>query len=112
MRFAVGQTVVRRGLHPDGRIYRCACGRVVGDDERGLLLWMDARSALVRRTTLDGQPIRALPYAEERQLPTIFALSTWNPEGGALILTPPDARHSLLWFFDGVGDFRCWYVNL
>ncbi|MFJ8039104.1 DUF402 domain-containing protein [Kitasatospora sp. NPDC096147] len=110
-RFEPGRTVVRRGLYPDGRIGSLQCGRVVADDERGLVMWAPAGSPTMHRLTLDGRPTRAVPLAEEMRLPTRLAPATWQPYG-TLILTPPDAAHSVWWSFDPDGTFIGWYVNL
>ncbi|KIQ65743.1 hypothetical protein TR51_18460 [Kitasatospora griseola] len=111
MRIGIGRTVVRRGLYPDGRIGSLQCGRVVADDDRGLLVWASAGSATVQRVTLDGAPTRSLPLADEMRLPTLAVPSTWQPYG-TLILTPPEAAHSVWWSFDPGGSFVGWYVNL
>lgn len=79
MTFQPGDVVVRRGLFPDGRIASLQCGRVVSDDERGLMMWVAAGSATVRRTTVSGAPTRHLPYVEELRTPTICGPSTWLP---------------------------------
>lgn len=92
MSFKPGQTIVRRNVHANGRIRYCAAGRVVADDDQGLLMWIDSRSSF-----LD-------PAAPGR--------TTFYTEGGALVLTPAASLHSLLWFFNGRNDFTGWYVNL
>jgi hypothetical protein len=92
MRFEPGQTIVRRNLHPDGRIKYCAAGRVVADDDTGLLMWIDARSSFVD----PARPSR----------------TTFHTEGGSLLLTPPDSLSTILWFFNGRNEFTGWYVNL
>jgi Protein of unknown function (DUF402) len=112
MRFEPGQTIVRRSLAPDGRISSCTAGRVLADDDRGLLMWIDARSHFVSPRTLDGKRTRHLPYAQELRMPLLPGLSTFFAEGGALVLTPPGTPHSTLWFFNGRNDFTGWYINL
>ncbi|HEY2794776.1 MAG TPA: DUF402 domain-containing protein [Micromonosporaceae bacterium] len=112
MRFQAGQVCVRRLMHPDGRLGGCVAGRVVSDDEAGLLMWIDGDSQMVRPTTMDGKPTRVRPYAEELRLPLLPGLTTWFPGGGALVLTPPAAPYSVLWFFDNDAKFTGWYVNL
>lgn len=104
-RFDPGQIVVRRGLHPDGRIGQVECGRVVSDDERGLLIWVGLGSTQVRRASLDGDPTRPLPLLDELGTPTIPVLSTWDGYGN-LMLIPPDAAHSLWWSWDHQGRTR------
>jgi Protein of unknown function (DUF402) len=108
--FEPGRTVVRRILHPDGRIATLQAARVVSDDERGLLLWVGPGSMTVRRTTADGEPTRQLPYLVELRMPTV--LQPVRARLGVLILTPPDAAHSVSWWFDRAGRHTAWYVNL
>jgi hypothetical protein len=111
MRFEAGTTVVRRGLYRDGRIGSLQCARVIADDERGLLTWSAAGSATMRRLLLSDEPARAIPLAEEIRSPTVLAVSTWQPFS-TLMLTDPDAGHSVWWAFDADGAFVGWYVNL
>ncbi|WP_406447859.1 DUF402 domain-containing protein [Streptomyces sp. NBC_00876] len=106
-----GDTVVRRGLYPDGRIAYAQCGRVVSDDDRGLLTWVGAGSATMRRVALDGTPTRAWPRYRAMEVPTLLTPATWEPYG-TLMLTRPGRRHSVWWSFDRAGEFVGWYVNL
>ena len=110
LRFEPGQTVVRRILHPDDRIATLQSTRVVSDDDRGLLLWFGPGSTLVRRTTVDGEPTRHLPYLVELRMSTV--LEAARSTTGVLILTPPRAAHSVSWWFDEDGRHTAWYVNL
>jgi len=110
-RFAVGQTVVRRCLLRDGRLVAVESGRVISDDERGLLLWVATGSTVVRRTTIDGASVRKMTLAQKMAVPTILSARPWDG-GSVLILTPPDAAHSVWWFFSENGQFRRWYINL
>ncbi|MEU9856100.1 DUF402 domain-containing protein [Streptomyces sp. NPDC047974] len=109
--FRTGETVVRRGLFPDGRIAYVQCGRVVHDDDRGLLTWVAAGSATLRRETPDGTPTRSWPRYRAMDVPTLLAPGTWEPYG-TLMLTRPGERHSVWWSFDRDGAFVGWYVNL
>ncbi|MGW0228406.1 DUF402 domain-containing protein [Actinopolymorpha singaporensis] len=109
--FRPGQVVVRRCLHPDGRLAAVQCARVVADDERGLAIWIGAGSTTMRRVDLHGEPTRHLPYAEELAMPTMLA-PTPHERFGTLILTPADAGHSVAWAFDTPGELLEWYVNL
>jgi hypothetical protein len=112
VRFEPGQTIVRRNLHPDGRIASCLAGRVIADEDQGLLLWADSRSHMVSPRDLDGNRTRHLPYEQTLRMPLLPTLSTFHAEGGALFLTPPDSFHTVLWFFNGRNEFTGWYVNL
>lgn len=110
-RFEPGQTIVRRCLYRDGRLAAADAGRVISDDERGVLLWVATGSTVVRRTNMDGAPVRKLSLADRALMPTFMSPRKWEG-GGVLILTPPGAAHSVWWFFAEAGHFRGWYVNL
>lgn len=109
--FTPAELVVRRILHPDGRIGSLQCGRVVSDDDRGLLIWVPKGAPTMRRVALDGTTTRHLPWTVELQTPTLLAAATWEPFG-TLMLMPPGRRHSVWWSFTDTGDFHGWYVNL
>jgi hypothetical protein len=111
MRYETGQTIVRRATHPDGRIAAAQCGRVVADDERGLLLWLGLGSANIRRTALDGTPTRSLSLRAELAMPTLLALGAPRTRP-TLLLIPLGAAHSIWWSWSADGDFAGWYVNL
>jgi hypothetical protein len=103
--------VVRRCRWRDGRFVAVEAGRVLADDEHGLMLWVSTGSTVVRRTTIDGVPVRKMSPAQKMSVPTILTARGWEG-GGVLILTPPSAAHSVWWFFGDDGRFRRWYVNL
>lgn len=111
MRFAPGDTIVRRYIQVDGRIDWVLAVRVVSDDERGLLTWVSPGYATTQRTTLDHEPTRYLSCNEKLFEATTHAPAVWRSTG-ALMLSPPDAAHSVWWFFDDNGEFARWYVNL
>ncbi|HET9518048.1 MAG TPA: DUF402 domain-containing protein [Actinoplanes sp.] len=111
MGFEVGRTVVRRFLHVDGRIATAHAARVLSDDDRGLALWLDIGAPRMRRVTLDGRPTRYLPVRAELATATTLAPATWGPYR-SLVLTPPDAAHSVSWSWTADGTFAGWYVNL
>jgi len=100
VRFEAGQTVVRRCIHRNNRIAGVESARVISDDERGLLLWVGEGSTLMRRTTLDGVPVRKMPIAAKLAIPTMLRPTRWR-DGGVLILTPPGARYNLMGAFPG-----------
>lgn len=110
-RFEAGAPVVRRTLHPDGRIGSVQAARVVGDDERGLRIWLARGSATMRRVDLTGEPVRHLPWATELHLPTTLAPSTWG-RYATLMLVPGDQPWSVWWSWEQDGAFAGWYVNL
>lgn len=88
MRFEPGTEIVARGLHQDGRIASVESGRVVSDGDRGLLLWIGGGSAVVRRSTVTGESVRAMTLADRLHIPLTHKIATWSGYG-ALILTPP-----------------------
>ncbi len=110
MRFAAGETIVRRNVHRNGRIGAVETARVVSDDDRGVLTWTSIGSQVMRRTTLTGEPTRKMPLGERSSIPTMLSPSLWR-DTEVLALTPPDVAHSVWWFFDSTG-FLGWYVNL
>lgn len=111
MRFQPGETVVRRCVYRNGRIAAVESGRVISDDDQGLLMWVGGGSALMRRATLDGDPVRKLPLRQKLATTTMLRPSGWRGHG-VLILTPPSAQHSIWWFFADDTSFSGWYVNL
>lgn len=111
MRFSPGDDIVRRYIHHDGRIGWVMSVRVVSDDERGLLTWIGPGSATAQRFTLDGAPTRQLTVDEKFSQPTVHRLASWRSHG-VLMFSPPDAAHSVWWFFHADGAFKGWYVNL
>lgn len=111
MRFQPGQTVVRRCVHRNGRIAAVESGRVISDDHRGLLVWVGGGSAVMRRATLAGDLVRSLPIRQKLAIATMLKPMQWRGHG-VLILTPPEAAHSIWWFFADDASFDGWYVNL
>ena len=111
MRFEPGFVSMRRNLNSDGRISFVHCGRVISDDERGLLQWVHPGSHTVGRHTLDGRSTRKLPLAEKMGSPTVLTVRRWHGTG-VLQLTPPNGSHSVWWFFHDDGSFAFWYINL
>lgn len=111
MRFQNGQVIVRRSMHPDGRIGALQAGRVVADEEHGLLLWVDAGSATIRRVCLNGKPTRALPIRDELTMPTLLTPATWAPYR-SLMWMPAGAAHSIWWSWTSDGSFAGYYINL
>jgi Protein of unknown function (DUF402) len=108
MRFAPGQTVLRR-YFVDGKISFLNVGRVEADDELGLRMWIPIGAPFWRRLTVDGRDghtatVEELADAELGEL-------TWTGSH-VLVYMPPGPASSVWWFFDPDGEFAGWYVNL
>lgn len=111
MRFEPGQVVVRRYYQRADAISVVKCGRVVSDDERGLLLWIGGGSPLRWRKTADGRHLRHVAFAEWIRTPQRLFDGEWYGRG-ILILLPPGAAHTVWWFWHPDGSFANWYINL
>jgi len=110
MRFDSGQLILHRNMRR-GRVGWVRPARVVSDDERGLLLWIDRGTPVVNEVTDDGRDMRELPFAE-------WIKRSYRPRHGrwkgppVLKFLPAGAAHSVWWFHDEEGRFTHWYVNL
>ncbi|GAA3903393.1 DUF402 domain-containing protein [Actinoplanes auranticolor] len=111
MTYHPGDLVVRRFLHPDRRLAAVQAARVVSDDDRGLLLFVDIGAESMRRTDLTGAPTRHLPVADELAMPTMLA-PVRRETFRSLLLLPPGAPHSVSWSWLADGTFTGWYANL
>ncbi len=111
MTFEPGQTVVRRGLYPDGRIGQLETLRVISDDGRGLLLWIGHGSHVLRRVGLDGKRTRNLSFYDEMTAPTLLVRDVWHAYSN-VVLIRAGAAHTVWWSWSHAGDFTGWYVNL
>lgn len=109
-RFEPGRLLLHRHFQ-GGHLGWVRAMRVVGDDERGLLLWISPGSPAYRRRTRDGRVIRDMPFAEWVTHDRAIAPGTWRGPG-ILKLLPPGASHSVWWFFGADWSFAGWYVNL
>jgi hypothetical protein len=110
MRFAEGRTVLYRNTR-HGRVVNVRPGRVVSDDDRGLLLWLPHGAAMAVDVAEDGRGIRSMPFTEWVGLRWHLVPATWQGPG-ILKFLPPDVEHSVWFFFDEDGTFANWYVNL
>jgi len=111
MTFRPGTVVVRRFLHRDQRLAAVQAARVVSDDDRGLLLFVDIGAESMRRTDLAGRPTRHLPVAEELARPTMLS-PVRRQDYRSLLLLPPGAPHAVSWSWLADGTFAGWYANL
>ncbi|MFF5179058.1 DUF402 domain-containing protein [Micromonospora sp. NPDC000316] len=110
MRFAPGRLIMHRNVR-HGRIGWVRPGRVVSDDERGLLVWIARDSPVAHEVTAEGLGMRAMPFTQWISSTYRLAHSSWN--GPPLLkFLPTGAAHSVWWFRDARGQFAHWYVNL
>jgi len=108
--FTPGRLLLHRGYVGERLVY-LRLARVVQHDVRGLLLWLAHGTPMAVSLTEDGQGIRDMPYAEwigRRE--TLRQTVRYGPD--MLMFIPPDAAHSVWWFWDSRGAFGGWYVNL
>jgi hypothetical protein len=109
MRFAAGQTVLRRFFRGDRINFLNVC-RVLADDDQGLRMWLPIGTPYWRRLTPDGRNGHEAPVAEILATGELAEL-TWSGSH-VLVFLPPRAAHSIWWFFGPDGEFKGWYGNL
>lgn len=109
-RFAAGRLILHRNTRR-GRLAFARPVRVVSDTDLGLLLWMARGTPGVNEVTLDGRGTRGMPFSEWVTLKYRMRAGAWQGPG-ILMFFPPDADHSVWFFFDEQGRFANWYVNL
>ncbi|WP_035925372.1 DUF402 domain-containing protein [Pseudofrankia saprophytica] len=108
--FEPGELILHR-MFTDDELVFVRCGVVVGDDERGLRVWIPHGGPAAVRMSEDGRGIRDMPFAEWITQRTVLTRTTWwGPD--IFMLIPPDRAHSVWWFWDWRGQFDAWYVNL
>ncbi|HEX5598744.1 MAG TPA: DUF402 domain-containing protein [Micromonosporaceae bacterium] len=110
MRFEPGRLIVHRNVRR-GRIGWVRPARVVSDDERGLLIWIERDSPVASEVTEDGRGMRVMPFAEWITHSYRSGHFRWNGPG-VLKFLPAGAAHSVWWFRDDADRFAGWYVNL
>jgi hypothetical protein len=110
MTFVPGQVIVYRNTHRS-RVAVVRPVRVVFDDERGLLVWLARGTEGHQEVTLDGRGTRSMPFSEWITQEYVLRLGSWQGPG-ILMFFPPQADHSVWWFWDDDWQFECWYVNL
>ncbi|MFC8850728.1 MULTISPECIES: DUF402 domain-containing protein [unclassified Micromonospora] len=110
MHFESGRLIMHRNVRR-GRIGWVRAGRVVSDDERGLLVYIARNSPGAHEVTEAGLGMRAVPFTEWIASSYRLALGRWD--GPALLkFLPAGEAHSVWWFSDTAGRFSHWYVNL
>ncbi|WP_436526984.1 DUF402 domain-containing protein [Actinoplanes sp. HUAS TT8] len=110
MRFDEGRPVLYRNFSA-GRLVNVRPGRVISDDDRGLLLWLARGSGVMIEVAADGRGVRDMSFAEWSTLPHRMVPATWSGPG-ILKFVPPGVDHSVWFFRDAEGTFTNWYVNL
>ncbi|MER5704854.1 DUF402 domain-containing protein [Micromonospora sp. NPDC002296] len=110
MTFSPGRLIMHRNVR-HGRIGWVRAGRVVSDDERGLLIFVARDSPVAYEVTEAGLGMRAMPFAEWVTSSYRLAPGRWNGPS-VLKFLPVGAAHSVWWFSDADGRFANWYVNL
>ncbi|HEX5542148.1 MAG TPA: DUF402 domain-containing protein [Micromonospora sp.] len=110
MRFEPGRLIVHRNVRR-GRIGWVRPARVVSDDERGLLIWIERNTPIASEVTDDGRGMRTMPFAE--WITRSYRLKSGRWSGPAVLkFLPAGAAHSVWWFRDEADHFVDWYVNL
>ena len=109
-RFAAGRVILHRNTRR-GRLAFVRPVRVVADTDLGLLLWMARGTPGLNEVTLDGRGARGMPFSEWVTLGHRMRAGAWQGPG-ILLFFPPDADHSVWFFWDDRGRFVNWYVNL
>lgn len=105
--FDPGQQVLLRTFRSNGRLIAIESARVV---ENGTLAWMGPGMPCVIREAADGRRLHGAAPAELAAVKT--TLSHYEFRFNTLSLTPPEADHSVMWFFNPEGRFDRWYINL
>ncbi|MFI5931302.1 DUF402 domain-containing protein [Actinoplanes sp. NPDC051494] len=108
--FTPGQIILHRNTRR-GRLAFVRPVRVISDDDRGLLLWLERGAPAVNEVTTDGRGSRAMPFTEWVTSGYQLVPGSWQGPG-ILLFFPPGADHSVWWFFTDTGAFKGWYVNL
>lgn len=90
---------------------RCDPMRVVRDDERGLVAWLAADTAILASAPDDGRALRDLPLAERFTGKRVATIGTWF--GGGVVRIAPTGRPWSVWVFrEDDGSLAGHYVNL
>ncbi|GAA1631036.1 DUF402 domain-containing protein [Actinoplanes couchii] len=110
MGFEPGRLVLHRDTH-HGRIAFVHPGRVISDDERGLLIWVARGSVIAVERSLDGRGPRDFPFDGWMAADREPRFAQWNGPG-VLRFFPPGENHSVWFFRDDEGSFTGYYVNL
>ncbi|GLY94979.1 DUF402 domain-containing protein [Actinoplanes sp. NBRC 103695] len=108
--WAYGDTVLYRyGRRAEARFVRL--GRVIADDQDGLVLWIAPGSPQVESLLADGTTVRSLPLDQRAAAVRERRHTTWRGPG-IVQYTPVVGDWSVWWFFTPDGEFAGWYGNL
>lgn len=94
-----------------GRLGWVRPGRVVSDDERGLMVWIARGTPVVNEVSADGRGMRTMPFTEWVNAGVSLQHGVWAGPS-VLKFLPTGAFHSVWWFHDDQGQFSGYYVNL
>ncbi|MCP2260072.1 Protein of unknown function (DUF402) [Streptoalloteichus tenebrarius] len=106
-----GDELLYRFRRPDGSTGQIHPATVVADDDRGLVCWVPAGTAILGTRLSDGRRVRDLPLAERFAARRVHFRDRWRGVS-TLRLVPERDWWSVWWFFEPDGAFRNWYVNL
>lgn len=109
--FAPGRTALVRHCR-GGAVQAVRPCLVVSDDPSGTFLWLPRDTPTRVSVFPDERPVRDVPLAERFTRPWHTAPGVWTGTGVLEWIPPGAPWHTLYWFFDGVGRFRNWYVNV
>lgn len=110
MTFEPGRLILHRDTH-HGRIAFVHPGRVISDDERGLLIWVARYSVIAVERALDGRGARDFTFTDWATIEKKPRIEQWRGPG-VLRFFPPGEHHSVWFFRDDEGAFTEYYVNL
>jgi predicted RNA-binding protein associated with RNAse of E/G family len=85
--------------------------RVVRDDERGLVAWLESGTPRLMPHPADGRTMRQMPLNERFTCQLVQARVTWHGPG-VLFVSPTGMPWSIWLFWNDDGSFSSWYVNL
>lgn len=90
-----------------------APARVVSDDERGTVVWIERGTPVIRAGTADGRALRDRPLSEVFITARVFSLEEWRGDG-ILRIARPGWGYSAWMFSDwsGPDGLRGWYCNI
>ncbi|GAB3671815.1 DUF402 domain-containing protein [Actinocorallia lasiicapitis] len=110
IRFKPGDLILHRQFTGE-RLVFVRLVRVVDHDERGLRLWIPNGTVMSATMTADNRGLRDMSFAEWIEVERRLTEMTWRGPN-IFMFMPPDAGHSVLFFWHPAEEFFGWYVNL